>query len=339
MSFRPRTALVTRLVVSLILAGALFPVAPAPTAATGGSTFVALANGYRADASVAPVGLHAFVDQVAVERARQMAADREMKHDFDYIKNRLAQGGVCWERLGEIIAWNTSGSYERFLGQWYDSDPHREIMLEGRYTAAGGSRDEGSNGRHYAVMIFIRPCGGGTPPPAGSSSPTGFSDVASSPFRADIEWLVSEGITAGCSAHRFCPKGLVTRAQMASFLARALDLPAASRDHFTDDGGSMHQADINRVAAAGISSGCSATRFCPNAGVTRAEMASFLSRALGLPASSRDWFTDDRWSMHHPSINRVAQASITGGCAATRYCPSGYVTRGQMAAFLHRALG
>jgi hypothetical protein len=42
---------------------------------------------------------------------------------------------------------------------------------------------------------------------------------------------------------------------MASFLARALNLPAATADFFTDDAGSIHEADINRIAEAGITTG------------------------------------------------------------------------------------
>ena len=49
---------------------------------------------------------------------------------------------------------------------------------------------------------------------------------------------------------------------MASFLARALDLPPADEDHFTDDDGA-HEDAINRIAEAGITTGCTATRFCP----------------------------------------------------------------------------
>lgn len=333
---RTPSRLVARLIGALLLVGSVLPAASTPVAATGGSTFVSVANGYRASAGVAPVGLHSVVDQIAVERGRQMAAERRMAHDLDYVKARLAQTGVCWENLGEIIAYSSHADIERFGRQWYNSEPHRDIMNGSRFTAAGGSYSTGTNGRHYAVMIFVRTCGGSSPS-AGSAA--GFSDVAGSQFRADIEWLVKRKITAGCSAGRFCPNAAVSRGQMASFLARALNLPAAPRDYFSDDRGSVHQADINRIAAAGIASGCSATRFCPNAAVTRAEMASFLTRARGLTAASRDFFTDDAASMHHRSINRVAQASITGGCAATRYCPNGLVTRGQMAAFLHRAFG
>ncbi|HSK92621.1 MAG TPA: S-layer homology domain-containing protein, partial [Candidatus Angelobacter sp.] len=172
-----------------------------------------------------------------------------------------------------------------------------------------------------------------TPTP---SAPT-FSDIANSKFRADIEWLAAIGITSGCGDGKFCPDGLVTRAQMASFLSRAVGLPPADRDYFTDDAGNRHESNINRLAQAGITSGCGPSRFCPSGLVTREQMASFLVRAFELPATSRDFFTDDADSRHQSNINRLAASGITSGCSADRYCPSGLVTRGQMAAFLHRA--
>ena len=165
-----------------------------------------------------------------------------------------------------------------------------------------------------------------------------FEDIIGSPYRGDILWIANAGISAGCGVERFCPKGTVTREQMASFLARALHLPAASRDYFTDDSTTDHQGDINRVAEAGITGGCGGGRFCPKASVTREQMASFLARALQLPAATSDFFGDDNASPHQADINRVAQAGITGGCATNRYCPTSTVNREQMAAFLHRAL-
>ncbi|MGH2446186.1 MAG: glycosyl hydrolase family 18 protein [Candidatus Limnocylindria bacterium] len=164
-----------------------------------------------------------------------------------------------------------------------------------------------------------------------------FEDILGSPYRADILWIANDGITAGCGFERFCPKGVVTREQMASFLARALHLPAATRDWFGDDNASQHEADINRVAEAGITAGCEASRFCPRSTVTREQMASFLARALDLPWTTHDWFGDDDASMHEGSINRLAESGITGGCADNRFCPTSPVTREQMAAFLHRA--
>lgn len=167
---------------------------------------------------------------------------------------------------------------------------------------------------------------------------TPFTDIDGSIFRGDIAWLYQAEITAGCTATRFCPDASVTREQMASFLSRALSLPATSLDFFSDDESSIHEGAINRLAAAGITGGCDASRYCPGATVTREQMASFLSRALGLPATSVDFFSDDESTIHEGAINRLAAAGITGGCDATRFCPGAGVTRGQMAAFLHRAL-
>ncbi len=67
-------------------------------------------------------------------------------------------------------------------------------------------------------------------------------------------------------------------------------------------------------------------------------MATFLTRALKLPATSRDYFRDDNASSHEGAINRLAAAGITRGCGPSSFCPSGTVTREQMAAFLRRAL-
>jgi hypothetical protein len=164
-----------------------------------------------------------------------------------------------------------------------------------------------------------------------------FSDVGNSIFYDDILWMTRAGITGGCGSGRFCPTSSVTREQMASFLARALDLPATATDYFTDDEDSIHENDINRIAAAGITGGCGQGKFCPGVAVKRGPMASFLARAFDLPPTATDYFTDDSESMHEDNINRIAAAGITGGCSATLYCPGSIVTREQMAAFLHRA--
>jgi len=101
----------------------------------------------------------------------------------------------------------------------------------------------------------------------------------------------------------------------------------------------MFEADIAWLYASGITSGCSPTLYCPDAPVTREQMASFLARALHLSGAAPDAFTDDETSIHEPNINLVAQAGITTGCGGSNYCPTANVTRGQMAAFLHRAFG
>jgi ribosomal protein L30/L7E len=114
---------------------------------------------------------------------------------------------------------------------------------------------------------------------------------------------------------------------------------------FCDDDTSIFEADIEKIAAAGITKGCNPPandRFCANAYVTRGMMAAFLVRALGLTSFGSADFVDDNHSTFESDIERLAAAGITKGCnppANDRFCPDSYVTRGSMAAFLTRALG
>jgi S-layer homology domain len=112
----------------------------------------------------------------------------------------------------------------------------------------------------------------------------GFVDVPDDhPHASGIAAVAAAGITTGCGARdhrRFCPAERLTRAQMASMLQRALDLPDGP-PRFADVAPTdPHAAKIWAIAAAGITSGCGSDRFCPGATVDRAQMASFLVRAL-----------------------------------------------------------
>jgi glucose/arabinose dehydrogenase len=165
-----------------------------------------------------------------------------------------------------------------------------------------------------------------------------FKDIATSTFIDDIHWLFYQGITGGCGSGNFCPKASVTRVQMAQFLVRAFHYPAATQDYFFDDNGISGENSINSLREANITGGCAPGRFCPRANVTRAQMAIFLAKALNLPATTTDYFDDDDGKTGESSINRMAAAGLTGGCAPRKYCPTANVTREQMAAFLRRAL-
>jgi subtilisin family serine protease len=168
-----------------------------------------------------------------------------------------------------------------------------------------------------------------------------FRDIPGSTFADDIMWAAAEGLTAGCTTRSFCPDSFVTRAQMAAFLSRALDLPDTSTDAFDDDDGSVFEADINRLAAAGITAGCRVNSYCPGEPVTRAQMAALLVRSFDLDAGGgSDVFVDDDGSIFEADIERLAAAGITRGCnppAADRYCPEDPVTRAQLMAFLRRS--
>ena len=114
-----------------------------------------------------------------------------------------------------------------------------------------------------------------------------FIDDDTSVHEANIEAIAEAGITVGCNPpvnDLFCPGRSVSRAEMATFLDRALDLPPGP-NAFVDDEGNVHESAINAIAAAGITVGCNpptGDEYCPANPVTRAQMATFLTRALGL---------------------------------------------------------
>lgn len=112
-----------------------------------------------------------------------------------------------------------------------------------------------------------------------------FMDDDESAFEAEIDSLAAAGIATGCGNGLFCPKRLVTRAEMATFLVRAFAGEGPfdpAPNAFLDDEGSVHEPDIDRLASMGVTNGCGEERYCPFGAVTRAEMASFITRALGL---------------------------------------------------------
>ena len=114
-----------------------------------------------------------------------------------------------------------------------------------------------------------------------------FVDDNGLPFEDDINALALAGITKGCNPptnNKFCPDNTVTRGQTAAFIVRAWDLSDSGKgDWFIDDDSSIFENDIDRLATAGITKGCnppSNTKYCPERLLTRAEMSSFLARAL-----------------------------------------------------------
>ena len=117
-----------------------------------------------------------------------------------------------------------------------------------------------------------------------------FSDVNASPmweesmwFAPHVERLAELEITVGCATDplRYCPDGNLTRAQVASWIVRAFDLPSAESAGFTDTVGDVHEDNIDSVVAAGIASGCDTNpdRFCPDRIATRGELARMVNAA------------------------------------------------------------
>ena len=141
--------------------------------------------------------------------------------------------------------------------------------------------------RWIAAVWLVRLIDGDDPPAVTESR---FEDVNASSmweesvwYAAHVERLAEEEITVGCRQDplNFCPDVMLRRAQVASWLARAFDLDTAESQDFVDAVGSVHEANINAVVAAGVMSGCSTDpkNFCLDDTVTKGEMARYVYAA------------------------------------------------------------
>ncbi len=110
-----------------------------------------------------------------------------------------------------------------------------------------------------------------------------FVDTQDSVHAEAAGLLAREGLVNGCEQGRFCPDDSLTRGQMATMLVAAFDLePASGAETYFIDGAPTHAANIETLAANGISNGCGPVTFCTHDAVERSHAALFLTRALGL---------------------------------------------------------
>lgn len=116
-----------------------------------------------------------------------------------------------------------------------------------------------------------------------------------------IHYIAAKEITAGCDATRYCPSDVVTRWQVAVFLAKAMtsrgELPASGTvsglgSFNCVSGGSSIFSDVpptdaacrhvHFLASQGITAGCGGGAYCPASDLRRDQMAVFMSKAFGL---------------------------------------------------------
>lgn len=118
----------------------------------------------------------------------------------------------------------------------------------------------------------------------GNSFPDVPFDNAFCPWITD---LLDRGVVSGCGAGNYCPSNPVSRAQMAIFLLKTLEgsgySPPECTDAFDDVPCPSLFADwIEELSARDITSGCGGNDYCPGDSVSRAQMASFITRTFGL---------------------------------------------------------
>lgn len=156
------------------------------------------------------------------------------------------------------------------------------------------------------------------------------------------------GVMMGYGDGTFGVDHSLTRRQLAVIFVKSFGFPTGGlpatptfADVPTTDGGYPF---VEALYRAGITAGCATDprQFCPDHGVSRAEFAVMMIRAMKLSvavASASPLFTDvpsSHWAF--PYVQLFADKGFTHGCAPALFCPTGVVTRGQAAAFLAREL-
>ncbi len=248
------------------------------------------------------------------------------------------RGPACGESI-DFVCW---GADRRTTPHPAIDDPETSVHVFdiGESFPVGGALvtvDTASEGR-WTVTV------------EGSTVSERFVDDNGNIHEANISTIASLGVTLGCNPplnSEFCPDAPVTRAEMAVFLARALDdqvAPTTGLGVFGDVPANVWYTDaIARMVELGIATGYADGTYRPNAPVSRGEMAVFLDRAFESLASDGDLapFTDvSAEAFFAPATDALFDAGVTLGCSAEplAYCPLDAVSRAEMASFLARVL-
>ena len=332
----------------VFVALSLLAFAPIASADADSETeFLSKINSTRASHGLDALQLDDGLRSYARSHTEDMAAAGEIYHSSG--EELKAAAGPGWSGIAENVG---KGQSPASLHNAFMASPGHKRNILGDYNYVGIGTDT-RGGSLYVTVVFVgRDDSTADSPPDARSTGTPkhkgtFADDDGNVHEENIEAIAAKGITLGCNPpdnSRYCPDDSVTRGAMAAFIARAMGLPAVGGDHFNDDHASTFENAINQVAATGITQGCNPpqnTRFCPSRTMTRGEMAAFLVRAFDLPASTTDYFGDDRGHIFEDAINRLGAAEITMGCNPpqnSRFCPDDPIRRDQMATFLVRAL-
>jgi hypothetical protein len=196
---------------------------------------------------------------------------------------------------------NATGGTGSFTYAWAcNYDAVSQVFTAGGQTVsctytAGGT---------YTVKAKVTDAASATGYSAGTTVTIGvvcgsFTDISDSTFCPFILGIANAGITTGCAPGNYCPNDSVSRLQMAIFIARAeaggdASVPssgtAQGQPYNCASGGTSLFSDISPadpfcrhvhyIYAAGVTTGCSPGKYCPELGVTRGQMALFIARAV-----------------------------------------------------------
>ena len=168
----------------------------------------------------------------------------------------------------------------------------------------------------------------------------GFSDVPDGAYYAEaVAWAVDKNITAGTSKTTFSPDATCTRAQILTFLWRAVGSPKRESFMAFDD---VISSDyfFNAATWAKGKDMVSGNMFKPDTPCTRAYTVIYLWKNAGSPKTTvTNTFSDvPADSEYAEAVAWAVKNGVTSGTSKTTFSPDATCTRGQIVTFLNRAL-
>ena len=220
------------------------------------------------------------------------------------------------------------------LSQHTDIDNDDKCDVCGTNLSSGGGGGGSSSGGSSKPAIDPDPA----PAPAPVENP--FVDVKTGDYFYDaVLWAVENDITTGVTETQFVPNDICTRAQMVTFLWRAMGSPApkSTSTPFTDIvKGAYYYDAVLWGTENGLIKGTSETTFSPNDTITRSQTVTFLWRSANSPeTSAASIFTDiGEGAYYYDAVVWAAENKITKGTSATTFSPEDPCLRGQILTFM-----
>ena len=261
----------------------------------------------------------------------------------DFLQNY--GGSLTWHAMCKNHAWGKwtpvveatcteSGIEERICSEcaWSEqrvSEPNGHIW------------DDGVENEDGEMVYTCRICGVST-----DEKPfvNPFTDVKEGDFFYDsVMWAVQTGVTTGATETTFNPNGQCQRAQVVTFLWRAAGSPepTSTNNPFTDvkESDFFYKAVLWAVEQK-ITNGLTETTFGPFELCNRAQVVTFLYRAMGNPEVAPglnpfDDVTVTAW--YGPAVMWAFQNGVTNGISATEFGVETVCNRAQVVTFLYRA--
>lgn len=158
-----------------------------------------------------------------------------------------------------------------------------------------------------------------------------------------MDWAVTTGVTTGVTNTAFEPDRSCTRAQMVTFLWRAMGSPepVLTSSPFVDvPANKYYTKAVLWALENNITTGVDSTHFMPDRIVNRAQTVTFLWRMKGQPSvSGTTSFSDVPTNAYYArAVAWAAKNGVTTGYANGTFRPDTECSRAQIVTFLYRAI-